>query len=1186
MRSSSRQSLSLLIFALTLAVSVARAQKIEDSLEAILQSAPPDSVLSVLVRPALEVDILGLENELQSRRASRAERHGRMLRALKQKSEASQSTIVSHLAQNKRKSGPLRDYRSFWIANLVVVRATTEGVRALAARQDIGAVLEDRKVYLVEKRKESSTRVLADESSVAYSSVALAQTAKTFNWALDRMKARELWKRGLTGRGVLIGNIDSGVDGEHPALKNKWRGANGATVSESWYDPVTGSTFPKDDLYTIDTKTHGTSVMSCMVGQTGADTVGMAPDAQWIAAKAFNNVGSTNNELILASFQWMADPDGDPATVDDVPDILNLSFADPASQGCVQLMWESIRNLTAMGTAVFLATGNGSNNISDRVGSPASNPEFFSIGSIDSLDQRPYHATIGPSICDKITIKPDVMAPGHQILMARGSVAGGGYARMNGSSFAAPLVAGLGALLRQYNPELTPREVTEAIRNSADDDKNIAGPDNYYGYGIVNSPAALGKITAPTRPSLAILTINVSAGGDAKIDPGEQVSLWLSVINNGASASSVSASLVSNSTDVVVTSSQASFGSMSTGQGRDNQSQPFKLTFGAHIPRRERRTFKLAFSAGTARDTVTFALAVGGEPEVPVGSYKTHDINRAGLSLTNYGVIGTDGPDSAGGFMYPWGTSQSREQLFQGALLLATGPATISDVSYIENRMDPLDVKFNHDFKVAAGGNTVKAAPGMYADQEISGVYNDSLAGSGMLGITVTQYSYAWSATPDRDYVIVEYGLAGPKTKNVDGLYVAQHIDWDVGADGGNDLAGFDRASALAYMYDSTSGTWVGHALLTQAVAGYRALNFARDIQDGFSAAEKFGAMTTGGERDSLSGPKGDWGELLSAGPVFLKPGRAVPVAFAVIGGASLAELRLSAAAARARYSQIAAQKGIDIVPPVFTAHVAPDSSAGLASYAVRASFEDGSEIEQAQVYWRAAGSAVFYKSSFGLADSTGLRSGIIPAMSAGTKVEYYLRVIDAMGNQGLLPASAPSELFSFTVSDLHPPEITLASAVPDTAQGRQRYWIQADVSDNNLSLVRAVYAAGDTVFNDTLALVRVGQSDTFRGELSGLERGTAVRYFIIAEDLGGQSAYDPPQAPSAYHSFTFAPPSPGDGNLDGKVNVFDLLTLLRVLGHTDTPSLEQRISLDLDRNGKIDVFDLLALLRLMAGNT
>ncbi|MCE5272712.1 S8 family serine peptidase [bacterium] len=1169
-----RLCLLCLLAALVPAVSTARAQKIEDELEAVLQTAPPDSELTVLVRPSLAVDVLGLENQLRAGRASRAERHGRMLRALKQKSEASQATLLGHLSQTKRKAGPIREYQSFWITNLVVVHATPEGVRQLASRADVGQVLASRKVSLEEKKKEVSTTVQADASLAASSAVSLS-AAKSFNWALTRLKVRELWKRGITGRGMLVGIIDSGVDGNHPALKNKWRGANGATSVESWYDPVTGSTFPIDDLGI----THGTGVMGCILGQDGADTLGMAPDAQWIAAKAFDSNGSPTNERILSSFQWMADPDSDPATIDDVPDILNLSFADDDTHGCEQWMWEPIRNLTALGVTVFIATGN----VGARVGSPGSNPEFFAIGPIDSLDQRPYYALIGPSLCDGKTIKPDVMAPGHQVLTTRGSVGGGGYTTMNGSSFASPLVAGLGALLRQYNPELTPGEVTAAIRNSADDDTHTAGPDNYYGYGIVNAPAALGKLTVPLKPSFAILALNVSAGGDSRIDPGEQASLWLTVINNGAAASSVSASLLSSSPDVSFTSATASFGAMTTGQSRDNQSQPFGLAFGVHIPRGVLRTFKLVLTAGAVRDTVSFALAVGGEPEPPLNSFLAHNLNRAGLSITNYGVIGTDG-DKGGGFVYPDGTSQSRDQLFQGALMLATGPTTISDASYNENSMGANSVKFNHDFSVVPGGNLVKAQPGQYADQEISGVYNDSLAAV-PLRIEVSQYSYAWSDAADRDYVIVEYNLTQTKGSGVDGLYVAQHMDWDVGGSGDNDLAGFDRAASLAYMYDSTSGAWVGHALLTQAVAGYRALNFARDIQDGFSTAEKFASMTTGGERDSLSGPKGDWSELLSAGPLFLKPGRTVPVAWAVIGGASLEELRTRAAAARVRYAQVAAQKGIDLAPPVISSLVPPDPTAGLETHTVRARIEDGSDIEQAVVLWRVAGGATFFKSSFGQTDSAGLRAAGIPGMVAGTTVEYYLRAVDAMGNQGFLPAGAPSQVFSFTVSDSHPPEISLASASADTTAGAQRYWLQATVKDDNLARVLAVCAVGDSLFNDSLALKRLGQSDTFRGELTGLERGTTVRYFILAQDLGGNVSFDPPQAPALYLSFRFTPPSPGDGDLDGKLSIFDLLTLLRVLGHSDTPSPEQKYALDLDRNGRIDIFDLLALLHLLAGS-
>lgn len=1161
--------------------SALRGKKIEDSLDGLLQGVPADSLVTVLVRPALEVDLLPLENDLRRRRAPRAERHERMVRTLKQKSAASQASIVSHLDDVKTRRGTVREVQPFWITNIVAVTATPDEIRALAERQDVAEILENRTIYLQagEKQKTSPPADAVGASALSAAPAASpAQSTRVFNWALERIKARELWKRGLTGRGVVVAIIDSGADGDHPALRNKWRGANGATVNESWFDPITGTRFPVDDLYLPSNPgltTHGTGVMGCLVGQSGADTVGVAPDAQWIAAKAFNSLGNALEANIILCLQWAADPDGNPATLDDVPDILNLSFADKAvtSIDCQKTYWEAIYNLQNMGVAVFIAAGNENT----YVGSPASNPDFFGVGAVDSLNVKWY--TRGPSPCDRSKIKPDVVAPGVNIQSTRGALGTGGYSSRSGTSFASPLTAGVGALLRQYNPELAPEEVYNVIRGSAFD-LGAAGPDTIFGWGLVNAESALGGVTAPSRPSFAVTSISVSAGEDNTIDPGEQVILTLGVINNGASASSVNGALASLSADVNVTTGTASFGSMPAGIIRNN-SPAFVLQFSPLIPRGVLRQFRLALSAGAFSDTVTFSLAVGGVPEQPTQSYASHDINRAGLALTNYGVLGTDS-DDGGGFLYPRGTSQQREHLYQGALLLATGPATISDAGYSETQPPGNAVSFNYDFAVAQNGNIVKSTPGLHADQQISGVYNDSRA-TIPLGITVTQFSYAWSAAPDEEYAIVEYNLAGPSNRNVDGLHVAVHMDWDVGGSSGGDRAGFDRNARLAYMYDSNGGSWVGHALLTQGVAGFRALEFNRDISNGFTAAVKFAAMTEGGGRDTLESESGDWSVLLSAGPVYLKPGRNVPVAFAVIGGSSLAELRARASAARERYSQVAAARGLDLTPPSVRWFQLPDSNAGLASHTVRALVEDDTALERTMLFWRSNPQSPFTRVNLTTGSGDTLTASF-PGQPSGSRVEYYLRSIDASGNQGFHPSGAPDTLFSFNVVDFQQPVISQAAAVADTTAGTSRYFIQARVEDNNLDRVFAVYATGDDQFRDTLALAPSGGGGMHRGTVEGLERGVTVRYYIAALDSSGHLVLDPGEAPGSFHSFAFTPPGLlGDGDLNGRLDIFDLLAMLRVLGRTETPSPEQFFAMDIDKNGKIDIFDLLALLRLLA---
>ena len=1169
-----------LVFVLSL-FSTAGAQKISPELEESLSRTPPDSAITVLVRPALEVEIYRLENELLRKKASRAERHRRIIGELKRKSAESQIDLRASL-ENERLAGRVRKYRPFWITNLVAVTAPAEVIRTIAAREDVAEIIDNRSIELqaAKKKKTRPAVAAADATSVA-GTATLSADGKIFNWGLQRIMAHKLWERGLTGRGILLATIDSGVDGAHPALRDKWRGANGATPGESWYDPWNGGSFPVDD----DPEkgpTHGTHVTGCLVGQDGADTTGVAPDAQWIAANGFEFVSGRiqgYTDIIIDCFEWVADPDRDPETIDDVPDVLNLSWVMPNSEGCASTFDEAINNIKSLGVTVILAAGN----YDGKMGIPAAKPEFFAVGAVAENDSLASFSNTGPSICDNRTIKPDVVAPGVGILSPQGSLVGGGYSAVSGTSFSAPLVAGLAALLKQYNPELTPDEITEAIRGSATD-LGPSEPDNEYGWGIVNADSALSLVAPATSPHFSITSIVVTAGDDNLIAPGEQARVVLSLINNGGDAAGVTATVTSNSPDVAVNSGFVSFGDMVTGGEASNSQSPFVLAFSPLVPDTVTRTFFLQVTSGSLVRTVSFALNVGGTPEPLIKGMAGHTVGKAGLSLTNYGVIGTDSY-AGGGFQYPYTGASSPDHLYQGAVLIATGPDSVSDADYNELSKG-YSVEFDQDFTPIKGGNVQVLNPGVYSDQEIIAAYADSEAAN-PLGVRVYQTSYAWSAQADDDYVIVEYTLWGPEDSELDEVFMAQHLDWDVGtwlSSGDDDVVGFESDLGLAYMYDGVSNTYVGHILLTQQVAGFRAINFMKEVSDGFTGAEKYSSMTSG-VGDTLTGTADDWSELLSTGPLKLKPGREVVVAYALAGGGTLDQLRSHAAAAQERYREIAEQKSIDLAAPSIAGDPPADVGVSLEFYPIQALVTEETELDEVRLYWRLGGTGAFTRVVLTEpAAQPGIFEGQIPGQSPGRVIEYYLAAADAQGNIGYLPQGAPREYFSFSVLDLEAPVITNTSVFYDTTGAASNFILQAEVLDDWLAEVYAVLDFGNRAWTDTLELAPSGEDwAAYSTTVGGYEHGTRIDFYIVASDSAGNFSMDPPEAPDSVHSFEFLPLLAGDLDLSGAINIFDLINMLQILNGSVTLEPERLWVADLDRSGRLDIFDLLELLRILS---
>jgi subtilisin family serine protease len=1156
----------------------AAAQKFTPELEEILLLAPADSVITVLVRPALAVETHGLQNELLRKRATRAERHRRIIAELKYKSRSAQLSISQNL-ESRREAGRVRKFRQYWIANLVAVTATADEIRLLAARSDVAQVMENRVIKLqATKKKKSGPGFTAPDATLAAVPRLPSDTPFVFNWGLRRINAHKAWERGITGRGIVVAIIDSGVDGDHPALKDKWRGANGATAAESWYDPHNGGSFPIDDIPSGNLATHGTHVMGCIVGQDGPDTTGVAPDAQWIAAKGFKSDATTSPTTLIDCMEWVADPDGDAETLDDVPDVLNLSWALDWTDGCTNTFDNAIFNLMDLGVTVIMAIGNWSS----QIGMPASKPEFYAVGSTDQNDAMAEFSIKGPSICDNTTIKPDVVAPGEEILSPRGQVAGGGYSTVRGTSFSTPLVVGIAALLKQYNPELSPYEITEAIRNSVED-LGDTGPDNEFGYGLVNADAALNSLEQASSPAFAITGIEVTAGSDGLISPGEQAQVVLRLTSLGVDASAVSATVSPVGTDVTVSSGTASFGDIPFGGEASNSQAPFVFIFSSQIPDNTSRIFYLEITSGSTSRTVSFALNVGGEPELPKKSMATHNVGKARLSLTNYGIIGTDAYPDGGGFQYPYSGLSTPDHLFQGSLLIATGPLTVSDATYNDDTVG-FDLFFDQDFQPVSGGNIQLKTPGIYADQEITGVFDDRKAES-PLEVRVYQTSYAWSTEADDDYVIVEYTLVGPEDKELPSVYLAQHMDWDVGLLVDENMVGYDSGLNLAYMYDDFPGIYyMGHALLTQQVSGFRAVNYQQDVSDGLTEAEKFTYMTSG-VADTVGIEKDDWSELLSAGPVRLKPGREVVVAFAIAGGSSLAELRANVAAAQARYAVLAGLTSVDLEAPSITSEQYPDADNGLASYSIQAEVTDENEIDKVLLYWRLRDVGVFRGiEQMSRTDSLGSEfEGDIPAQALGEVVDYYILATDAQGNLSYLPEGAPDEFFSFSILDIAGPEISNSAVLYDSASV-DNYLLQAEVTDKWLARVYAVLGFEEQEFRDTLELLSMPETPgVFTGTVGEYPRGTTVDYYIVAEDSAGHISTDPAGAPDSMLSFEYTPHLSGDVDLSGSVNIFDLLRLLRILSGNEPLEPERIWVADIDNSGSVNIFDLLKLLQLLS---
>ncbi|NUQ42537.1 MAG: S8 family serine peptidase, partial [Calditrichaceae bacterium] len=481
---------SILLIALLSATAFSQDKIAPPLLDAIDEAIRTNGTVHALVMLSDAVDIQTLDRQLYQQKVSVQDRAYIVITTLQQKALETQGPLLSYLASLP--STEVVKYQSFWVANMIAVEATPAVIMELSARAEVEYLQID--------------GILERDEPV--NSAPAEMTPNGSEPGLRAINAHKMWQAGYTGAGTIVMGIDTGVDGNHPALNYKWRGTH-VPASQAWFDPNTGTNFPND------CDGHGTHTIGTMNGlQTStSDTVGVAPGAEWIAAKTL--CAGTHTSASIAAFQWAMDPDGNPGTTDDMPVGIGNSWYDPnipsASQ-CNPAQNPYINVLTAVeaaGIAVVFSAGNSGPSASSITSPKNVNIDevhFWATGAVDGNNPAYPIASFssrGPVVAacstgvPSLDIKPEASAPGVNV---RSSYAGGGYQFLDGTSMACPHVVGALALLKEAHPGKTGHELKMALYQTAVD-LGAAGEDNTYGMGIIDVWAAHESLADPNDPN-------------------------------------------------------------------------------------------------------------------------------------------------------------------------------------------------------------------------------------------------------------------------------------------------------------------------------------------------------------------------------------------------------------------------------------------------------------------------------------------------------------------------------------------------------------------------------------------------------------------------------------------------------------------------------------------------------------
>lgn len=846
-------------------VSLQAQVKLSDDLLASVETGQPDEVYDVLVSLGGDAATTG---KLAATAPDLASRYRAVAGQLRSRASRSQITISKDVAA-ARLGSQTHILKTYWIADIMHVRTDRAGLLALAERDDVVAITKNAQVDLIEP--------------VASGDIGSVYHAAEAN--LDAVGARAVWAAGYTGKGRLIASIDTGVDGDHDMLESSWRGRFGDTAA-SWFDPFHAPA-PSDS------NGHGTHVMGIMVGHTNTDTIGVAPGADWINAAVVDrgkSLGSTIAD-ILSALEWVVDPDGNPATTDDVPDVVCNSWgiSQQIINPCDPIFFDAIDNVEAMGIVCVFAAGNEGPNSSsirnpaDHASSPTT---AFSVGAVDATLPTlpvPSFSSRGPSACDGVSIKPEIAAPGVAIYS---SYKNNTYKTMNGTSMAAPFVAASVAILRQMNPNLTPEEIKEILLDAAVD-LGTPGDDNSYGHGLLDLPEALASVPVPARPELLLQSYYVDKDGDEVLTPGETSTLAVTVSGSSADAHNLYGRLRPLSASVSVDVDSVYFGDLIEGATIQNDNDPFVMSVA---------------SSATIGDTLWVELALAGDPllgdwtdtlglacGLPVGADVETLVGTGGsISLTNFGHIGVGTPGALAAGGAGWSTALSSDNLlYEGAIFVASEAGGFADAT----RGSSLDFA-----PVTNVITTVEPDGDTYG----SGTFDDSRAAQ-PVGVSVSQKVTMYGNASVGQYAVVEFELTNPGAQTLQNVSLGFLLDVDLRDGAAIAERAVPLTQELGFYNETANGSVVaGAATLSDYVQHIEYYSNPTGAKLPLDETQK---------RDALSGvanqPTGGYGDafaIISTAPLDLGPQETVSFAVVLIAANSPATFAAAVGDARDKW--------------------------------------------------------------------------------------------------------------------------------------------------------------------------------------------------------------------------------------------------------------------------------------------
>ncbi|KAB7707442.1 S8 family serine peptidase [Bacillus aerolatus] len=286
------------------------------------------------------------------------------------------------------------------------------------------------------------------------------KSAQTVPWGYKAVEVDKRVPSALTGKGVKIGILDSGIDTKHPDLKV----AGGACLMTILRMDGCKNSYNDDNG-------HGTHVAGVIAAKNNSiGVVGVAPDAQVYSVKVLDKFGEGTTSTIMAGVEW---------AIKNKLDVINISITSPYEDSNLRRM---IKRAYDSGILVVAAAGNEGPPLTGEPSSVQYPAKFDEVIAVASINEKRMHGPLS-----SIGKEVELTAPGEKVYSTYPTaLKASGYETLSGTSMASPYVVGLAALYKEKYPEMTNKQIRTLLQKNAVD-LGAAGKDDYFGYGLAQT---------------------------------------------------------------------------------------------------------------------------------------------------------------------------------------------------------------------------------------------------------------------------------------------------------------------------------------------------------------------------------------------------------------------------------------------------------------------------------------------------------------------------------------------------------------------------------------------------------------------------------------------------------------------------------------------------------------------------